>query len=133
MIQIDGYHKGEPMDYAIVSTDGAVRAYARGYPFPIQAQDGKCMLTVEMENSIFTSFVIRGAGFGPNEKVATSSSFGGEAAIGTQQTSPQGEFAVPLRAEMPGKNSGSATFTATGNSCHPSVSYDWGKAATKVQ
>ena len=133
LIQIDGYHKGEPMDYAIVSTDGAVRAYARGYPFPIQAQDGECSLTVEMENSNFTAFVIRGAGFGASENVATSSSFGGEAAGGTQQASSQGEFAVALRAELPGKNSGSATFTATGKSCHPSVSYEWGKAATKVQ
>ena len=119
LIQIDGYHKGEPMDYAIVSTDGAVRAYARGYPFPIEAQDGECSLTVEMENSNFTAFVIRGAGFGASENVATSSSFGGEAAGGTQQASSQGEFAVALRAELPGKNSGSATFTATGNPATP--------------
>jgi hypothetical protein len=132
-IRIDGYHKGEPMDYAIISTDGAVRAYVRGYPFPIQIQDGKCTLTVEMENSNFTSFVIRGAGFAPNEKITTSSSFGGEAAAATHQASAQGEFVVALRAELPGKNSGSATFTATGQSCHPSVSYEWGKAATKVQ
>jgi hypothetical protein len=132
-IRIAEYHKGEPMDYAIVSTDGAVRAYARAYPFPIQAQDGKCTLNVEMENSNFTAFVIRGAGFEPIEKIATSSSFGGEAAVGTQQTSSQGEFAVALRAELPGKNSGSATFTATGKSCHPSVTYEWGKAAMKMQ
>jgi hypothetical protein len=133
LIQIDGYHKGEPMDYAIISTDGAVRAYVRGYPFPIQTQDGKCTLSVEMENSNITAFVIRGAGFEPNEKITTSSSFGGEAAGATQPASAQGEFALALRAELPSKNAGSATFTATGKSCHPSVSYEWGKAATKVQ
>jgi hypothetical protein len=132
-MRIDGYHKGEPLDYAIVSTDGAVRAYVRAYPFPIEAVDEKCTLTVEMENSNSTAFVIRGAGFGPNEKITTSSSFGGEAAGGTQQASAQGEFAVALRAELPGKNSGSATFSASGASCHPSVTYDWGKAAMKVQ
>jgi len=132
-IRIDGYHKGEPVDYAIVSTDGAVRAYVRAYPFPIQAADGKCTLTVEMENSNFTAFVIRGTGFSPNENLTTSSSFGGEAIGGTQQASANGEFAVALRAELPGKNSGSATFTAAGKSCRPTVSYEWGKAATKVQ
>jgi hypothetical protein len=132
-IRIDAYHKGEPMDYAIVSTDGAVRAYARAYPFPLQAQDAKCTLKVEVENSNMTAFVIRGSGFAPNEKVATSSSFGGEAASGNQQASAAGEFAVALRAEVPGKNTGSATFTASGASCHPSIMYDWGKAAMKVQ
>jgi len=132
-IRVGAYHKGEPMDYAIISTDGAVRAYVRAYPFPIQAQDGKCTLTVEMENSNFTAFVVRGAGFVPDENVATSSSFGGDATGGTQQASAQGEFVVALRADSPGKNSGSATFTATGKSCHPSVVYEWGKAAMKVQ
>ena len=121
------------MDYAIVSSDGAVRVYARAYPFPIQAQDGKCTLNVEMENSNLTAFVIRAAGFGPNEQVATSSSFGGDATEGTQQASSQGEFTVALRADSPGKNSGSTTFTASGTSCHPSVTYEWGKAAMKVQ
>jgi len=129
----DNYHNAEPVDFAIVSTDGTVRAYARAYPFPIQAQDGKCTLNAEIENTKFTSFVIRGVGFEPGENVATSSTFGKAQTAGTQQTSPQGEFAALVRADVPGKNSGSATFSAAGKSCHPSVTYDWGNAAKEVR
>jgi formylglycine-generating enzyme required for sulfatase activity len=125
--------KGEPVDFAVVSTDGTVRAFARAYPFPIQAQDGKCTLTVELEDSKGTSFIIRGTGFGPSENLKTSSSFGKDAIEGTQQASPQGELAVAIHPELPGKHSGSATFAAAGNSCHPTVTYEWGKAATKAQ
>jgi hypothetical protein len=133
VLDIDNYHNAEPVDFAIVSTDGTVRAYARAYPFPIQSQDGKCTLNVELENTKFTSFVIRGAGFEPDENVTTSSTFGKDATAGTQQASALGEFAAAVNADVPGKNSGSATFAATGKFCHPMVTYDWGKAAKKVQ
>jgi hypothetical protein len=132
-LDVDNYHDGEPVDFAIVSTDGTVRAYARAYPFPIQAQDGKCTLNVELENTKFTSFVIRGSGFEPCENVTTSSSFGKDLTPGTQPASASGEFASEVHADVPGENSGTATFAATGKSCHPSVTYDWGKAAKKVR
>lgn len=132
-LDVDNYHNGEPVDFAIVSTDGTVRAYARAYPFPIQAQDGKCILNVELENTKFTSFVIRGSGFEPGENVTTSSSFGNDQTAGTQLASVLGEFATEVHADVPEKNSGTASFAATGKSCHPSVTYDWGKAAKKVQ
>ena len=133
LLDVDNYHKGEPVDFAIVSTDGTVRAYARAYPFPIQAQDGNCTLQVELENTKFTSFVIRGTGFEPGENVTTSSSFGGDPTAGTQLASAVGEFAAHVDADLPGKNSGSATFAATGKSCHLAVAYEWGKAAKEVQ
>lgn len=132
-IDVDNYHNGEPVNIAIISTDGAVRAYARAYPFPIQAQDGKCTLNVEIANSKFSSFIIRGVGFEPNENIKTSSSFGDSATPGTQQASPTGEFAVTVQANSSGQNSGSSTFTATGDSCHPIVTYELGKAAKKIQ
>jgi hypothetical protein len=132
-IDIDNYHKGEPADYMVTSTDGTLRAYARVYPFPIQAQDGKCTLNVEIENNKFTSFVVRGAGFQPDENVKTSSSFGSNPTTGIQEASSRGEFTAATHADLPGANSGSATFAATGSSCHPVVTYEWGKAAKKVQ
>ncbi|MGB6828907.1 MAG: hypothetical protein WBE41_12750 [Terracidiphilus sp.] len=125
-------HKGEPLDFAVVSADGTVRAYAHTYPFPITAQDGKCTLVVELEDTKITSFVIRATGFDPGEVVKSSSSFGNDATVGTQEASSQGEFVAALRADLPGKSSGSATFAATGNSCHPTVNFDWGKAALKA-
>ncbi len=103
-------HKGEPLDFAVVSADGTVRAYAHTYPFPITAQDGKCTLVVELEDTKITSFVIRATGFNPGEVVKSSSSFGNDATVGTQEASSQGEFVAALRADLPGKSSGSATF-----------------------
>lgn len=132
-MEVDGFHNGEPLDYAIVSTDGMVRAYAQTYPFPILAQDGKCTLHVQLDNKRFNMFTILGEGFEPNEQVATSSNFGNGASEKSSAASPQGKFAVISLINVPGKNSGTATFSATGSSCKIAVSYDWGKAASKVQ
>ena len=90
-------------------------------------------LNVELEDTKFTSFVIRGAGFEPGENVKTSSSFGNDTAAGAPLVSSNGEFAASTHADDRGENSGSATFAATGSSCHPVVTYEWGKAAKKVQ
>lgn len=128
---IGRYHKGEPLNLAVVSTDGAVKVFASAYPFPIQARDGNCSLTVELEDTSGNMFVIRGDGFEPGETVKTSSTWEPEA--GSQHASPEGKFHAAIRPAMKGKGSGSATFTAVGNSCHPSVSFEWGKAAMKMQ
>jgi hypothetical protein len=88
-----------------------------------------CIFRLGLESS----FVIRGAGFEPGETVMTASAFGGNAAAGSPQASSQGEFAAEVQADSSGKNSNSATFSATGKSCHPSVTYEWGKAAKEVQ
>ncbi|MGC2422613.1 MAG: hypothetical protein WA405_13290 [Candidatus Acidiferrales bacterium] len=130
---VDHHVKGEPVDLAFVSTDGSVRAFARAFPFPIQAQDGKCSLTIEILASDGGFFNVHGEGFAPGENLKILFTSGKQKKEGSQQTSPQGDFEAGLLPAVAGKKSGSATFAATGASCHPSVTFDWGKDALKPQ
>jgi hypothetical protein len=130
---IGHYHKGEPFDLAVVSTDGAVRAFARAYPFPIQAHDAKCSLTVELRAADGNYFLIQGAGFESGEDVKIVSTSGKEVIGDSQKVSPQGEFSTTVLPAVKGKDSGSFNFTATGASCRPSVTFEWGRAAMKIQ
>ena len=127
------YHKGEPLNLAVISTDGVVRAFASAYPFPIQARDGKCSLTVELKDIKGNLFMIRGEGFDPGETVKTVSTSGKEEIDDSQQASPQGEISTLLLPGVKGKQSGLVSFTATGASCRSSVTFEWGRAAMKIQ
>jgi len=127
------YHKGEPLNLAVISTDGVVRAFASAYPFPIQARDGKCSLTVELKDIKGNLFMIRGEGFDPGETVKAVSTSGNEEIDHSQQASPQGEISTLLLPGVKGKQSGLVSFTATGASCRSSVTFEWGRAAMKIQ
>lgn len=127
---ISHYHKGEPLEAAILSTDGTVRAFGKAYPFPIQGQDGQCTLTVELEKQTGTEFMVYGEGFEPNEDVKGTLNAGKKDVWGiTRHTSSLGSFDAPVFF----RGSGKATFAASGSSCHPHVSFDWGKKAMEVQ
>jgi hypothetical protein len=132
-LTIGHYHKGEPLDIGAVSADGTVRAFAHTFPFPILSRDGRCSLTAELETPTGTFFVIYGEGFDPEETIKDSTTSGKEAIQGTLQASQQGNFHAGLLPAVIGKDSGEVTYTAAGASCHPSITFQWGKAAMKVQ
>lgn len=132
-LDIHDYHMAEPIHVAVISTDGTVRAYAKAYPFPVQGQDAGCALTVTMDNSKATLFSIEATGFEPQEEVMVTTT-AGKAGTKSQQVSAKGNFAYIIDySHGMGANSGSETFTVAAKSCHPSVTYDWGKTAMKVQ
>jgi hypothetical protein len=130
---IGHYHKGEPLSLAVVSTDGAVKAFVTAYPFPIQVRDGNCSLTVELKDHQGHSFMIHGEGFDQGEEIKFAATSGKEEIHGTQQASPQGEISHLLLPGVKGKHSGPVSFTATSTSCSPNVTFEWGSAAMKIQ
>lgn len=127
------YHKAEPINIAVISTDGTIRAYVKTYPFPVQAQDGDCTLTVTMANKKATLYNIVATGFVPGEQVTVTTT-AGKTETKTKTINDKGNFAYIIDYDHGmGSNSGSETFTAAAKSCHPTVTYDWGKAGMKVQ
>jgi hypothetical protein len=54
---VDGYHKGEPADYLVVSTDGMVRAYARAFSRSRpRTENALCTSSSKTPNSLRLSF-----------------------------------------------------------------------------
>ncbi len=128
------YVKGAPLRMIVISTDQTVKAFAEVYPFPIEANDGSCRLWVELISTQGTAFAIYGEGFGVEEEVTASSRSDGEIIRKTQQASPDGTLPVVIIAPaVVGKRSGTASFTVAGKSCAPTVNYEWGPPALKIQ
>jgi len=127
------YKKGEPYDLGVISTDGTVRAFAHVIPFPIEAADGPCRLSVEMADWRGLLFGIYGDGFEPNAQLQGLAVSGKETLNSTVQSPPDGRFLILSLPATKGKKSGTTTFTLIGKTCRVSVTYDWGRAALKVQ
>jgi hypothetical protein len=96
-LSADDYSKGQPFDVALVSTDETIKAYAKVIPFPIEAEEGRCRLWVELASPKADGFLIQGEGFEPDEEVTTTSRSNGEVLEGTHKVPPDGKlFAVVL-------------------------------------
>jgi hypothetical protein len=126
------YHKGEPYEYALISTDQAVRGFAKTFPFPLEARDGSCQLHAER---IYPSraVAIEGKGFVPGEKVSTMSESSGEVLPSTETVSDEGELAVHIvDPGVIGRRGGTAQFRVVAKSCQLTLEYAWG-SEDKIQ
>jgi hypothetical protein len=131
---IHGYLKGEPLAIIVTSTDRTVQAFADVYPFPIEGKDGSCRLWVELISHRGTAFAVHGEGFAADEDVTTSSRSDGEDIRKAEKAHSDGTLSVNIVAPaVVGKQSGTATFIAAGKSCAPTVNYEWGPPALKIQ
>lgn len=127
------FANGEPISYAIVSTDRSVKAFAEFVPFPIEARQGTCRLSLKLISPDGTAFSVRGDGFEPNEKVTTVSRSDGEMVPGTLRTLSDGS--LPYVALLPAAVSRryKASYTVASKSCTVTVDYEWGPPALKKQ
>jgi len=127
------FAKGEPMEYALISTDQTMRTFARVVLFPIEVKDGPCLLSVQLGSREGDLFLVMGEGFEPEGEVATESQSNGEVLKGRSRLSRDGKFATVVAPAVLGKRSGRATFTASGKGCSPTVDYEWGPPALRKQ
>lgn len=134
-INLYGFAKGEAMDYALISTDETVKAFTRVIPFPIEAKEGSCRLSVELVENRGDLFGIWVEGFEPDEEITTVSKFGDQVIDEGKLKVPseEGKFLIFLLPSVIGGRSGPASFTASGKSCNLTVNYEWGPPALKKQ
>ena len=64
-------------EVALVSSDRAVRIFAKTIPYPITAYDGVCKVSLELADHLGDRFVASGAGFPPGDEVVTELRFYG--------------------------------------------------------
>ena len=133
-LSLSDFAKGEPIEYALISTDQTIQAFtARVVPFPIETKDGECLLSVQLGSRRGDLFLVMGQGFPPDGEVTTESRSSGEVLKGKSRLSPDGKFATIVTPAVKGKQSGKASFTASSGSCRPTVDYEWGPPALKKQ
>lgn len=130
IITLHDIRESEPVYYALVSRDTAIRAFDTIIPFPVQARSAEgCQLELKLITPDGMNFSIIAKGFEPNEEVTTRSTSNGEVIEGlAQASSSDGVFIAIINPGVVGKRGGTAAYTAVGRSCQVTLNYRWGQA-----
>ena len=131
-VTLGAYHKGEPAEIGIESTNGQIRATARVFLFPLEASDRSCHLMVQMLTADGKTFGASADGFPPGSTVETVSRSDGEVLRRQVVVPGNGKFSVAL---LPAAVAGHrhASFEVKASSCSVKVDYAWGAAALVPQ
>lgn len=132
---LDRFRKGEWGELRLVSIDGSVKALGTMVPFPIEATEAGCKVSLRLISRTGDTFFVIGKGFEPGEKVETISRSNGEVRRHTTQVEQDGllppTYVSPEVADV--KRDHKASYTVSGPSCNVTVNYEWGTAALKIQ
>jgi hypothetical protein len=123
------YPLGAAWEVALVSSDRAIRLFARVVPHPLVATQGGCKLSLELASHLGDRFLASGSGFPPGEEVQTEQSYSGRQIRKPLRASAEGTLASdPITHRPVGVDRG-ARYTVKARTCEVSISYDWGEPA----
>lgn len=129
---LGGTFPGEFIRFALVSADGAAKAFGEITPVPIEAVGkGGCRLLVKPMSIKGEVFSIIGAGFKPDEKIKAVATSSGEK-MNSPIENKGGNLKLVLFPAVVGRTGGNASLTASDSSCSVTVHYAWGDAMTKL-
>ncbi len=118
---------GESATFALVSQDGASKAFVEITPFPIHAEGkGGCRLNVHPMDLKGQTFSITGSGFKPDKTLKTVSSSVNEVAYGSLKGRPDGTVKMVVFPAVVGRTGGDASFEASDSDCSVKIGYKWG-------
>ncbi|MGA2371221.1 MAG: hypothetical protein ACLPPV_23120 [Candidatus Korobacteraceae bacterium] len=124
---------GEPKRFAVVSTDGRVAGFAEAVPFPIEASDKNCKLSVVRQSALADDVIVRASGFTPYEMLTVKMNSGPEGTTHSPTASPDGDWLAVIGTKVAGQSSGVANIQVSGHGCSVSVSFAWGEGSAKQQ
>src|SRR5215467_4238332 len=123
------YPPGAVWEVALVSSDRAIRLFARVIPHPLTAAQGGCKLSLELASYLGDRFLAFGSGFPPGEEVQTEQSYSGRQIRKPLRVSADGTLASdPITHRAMGADR-SARYTVKARTCEVSIAYDWGEPA----
>jgi len=117
---------GEPKRMAVVSPDGKIASFAEAIPFPIEASDKNCKLSVVRMDALAETVVARGSGFTPNESLTVTTQSNDEGATTKNNAGPEGDWTSVIIGAPKGQSKGKTSISVTGQSCKVAVSFAWG-------
>jgi hypothetical protein len=90
------------------------------------ASDQTCSLEVVRLSPQFELVIVRGKGFQPGEAVRFHTESFQETHDVPVTANAQGEFQAHLTPMVKGRVAGTSLVSATGKTCSPTISFDWG-------
>lgn len=123
------FHKGEPMEFALVSQDFKFRTFAKFIPFPLEARSGTCHIWLELVDPAGYAFAGFGEGFVPGEAVTVISRSNGEVIRNQEVVSADGKLTPNLLLPAAKRWRQKAEWSVQGGTCSVSIPYRWGRSA----
>lgn len=119
--------KGEIYRHALISHDQKARAFFSILPDPIIQTDKACTLEAIRLSPNFELVAVRGKGFAPGTDVIFRTQSFQDVHTAAVQPDKNGQFHAQLTPFVKGRTSGTIEVSATGPSCAPHLSFEWGK------
>lgn len=124
---------GEPKRFGVISTDGKIAGFAEAVPFPVEAKDKNCKLSVVRLTQLADSLDVRGSGFIPHETLTVKESFSGRDLVKNPTVAADGTWHETVAVREPGWDSGTAAFNAAGKACSVNITFHWGNGSNQQQ
>ena len=124
---------GEMKRLAVVSEDGRIAAFADAVPFPIEASDKNCKITVIRSSPQADTVVVRATGLKSNQPSTVTTRYGTAGVTEKPISGPDGTWQELVRAQDPKQPSGKALISVFDGVCNVSVTFDYGPGSNKPQ
>jgi hypothetical protein len=125
--------KGEPFQVAVISDDGALRAFTLFVPFPIEKTSGTCRLTAVEGAPHYEAVAVSVMGLRPNETFVIEMHSENEGGRNNVTASPQGTYVSVVFPFVKGETSGKAKIAVEAQSCKLEIEFPWGQGSQKYQ
>ena len=125
--------KGEPIQFALISDDDHLRAFAQVIPFPMEETAGPCHLSAIETGPYYFGVLIRLTGFQPDEELTIEQRSENEGGQSKGKADAQGTYNAGIFPFVKGKRSGKARFVASGKSCKIGIEFPWGEDSYQYQ
>jgi len=102
-------------------------------PFPIEASDKSCKLTVVRQSAMAEVVAVRASGFTPYEMLSVTTNSSADDSTHSPTALPDGTWQAMIGTKVPGQNAGVANIQVSGHGCRVSVSFPWGEGSGKQQ
>ncbi len=118
---------GEPSRLALISSDQALKVYAKIVAIPQKGEDKGCSVEATLLTPGAELVVIEATGFPANADIVMDSDSEGDRHEARGKTDANGRYVSALLPFKKGVDRGTAKVTMTGAACSPSVSFPWGR------
>jgi hypothetical protein len=125
--------KGEPIQFALVSDDDELRAFAQVIPFPMEETAGPCHLSAIETGPNYFGLLIKVTGFQPDEELAIEQRSENENGQSKGKADSQGIYDAAILPFVKGRRSGKARFAVSGKSCKIGIEFPWGEGSYQYQ
>jgi hypothetical protein len=124
---------GEEKRMAVVSEDGKIAGFANAVPFPIEATDKSCKLSVVRMSPLANVVFASASGLKPNQTLAVTKRYGYESASEKYTAGPDGTWEALISTENVMQPKGKASISLSDGDCSLSVTFDYGPGSNQPQ